>query len=90
MPDKDKGMADVCVYVAEGCHLCGPALEVVRQVCGDHFTLVSITGDPELERRYRERIPVVEIDGTPRFTYIVDEDALRAAVWHIGDADVPT
>ncbi len=79
----------VRVYVAEGCHLCGPAVEVVRRVLGDGFALVSITGDPVLERRYRERIPVVEIDGEATFTYVVDEDELRAALGHVGEADVP-
>jgi hypothetical protein len=71
---------DVRVYVADGCHLCGPAVETVRAVCGDAFTVVSITGDEELERRYRERIPVVELDGEATFTFGVDEDDLRAAV----------
>ena len=70
----------VRVYVADGCHLCGPAVEVVRRVCGDAFELISITGDPELERRYRERIPVVEIDGVERFRYEVSEEDLRALV----------
>jgi hypothetical protein len=73
-------MTDVRVYVADGCHLCGPAVEVVRRVCGDAVAVVSITGDLELERTYRERIPVVEIDGVERFRYEVDEHALRAAV----------
>ena len=71
---------DVRVYVADGCHLCGPAVETVRAVCGDAFTLVSITGDEELERRYRTRLPVVELDGDPLFTFGVDEDDLRAAL----------
>jgi hypothetical protein len=71
---------DVRVYVADGCHLCGPAVETVRAVCGDAFTVVSITGDEELERRYRERIPVVELDGEATFTFGVDEHDLRAAV----------
>ena len=39
--------------------------------------VVDIGGDPELERRYREHLPVVEIDGTRAFTYFVDADALR-------------
>ena len=68
------------MYVADGCHLCGPAVETVRAVCGDAFTVVSITGDEELERRYRERIPVVELDGEATFTFGVDEHDLRAAV----------
>ena len=38
---------------------------------------VDITGRPELERRYRERIPVVAVDGEEAFTYFVAPDALR-------------
>jgi len=83
-------MTRVRVVVAEGCHLCGPAVEVVRRVCGESFEVLSITGDEVLERRYRERIPVVEIDGMPTFTYEVDEDDLRAALQRqVGEADVP-
>jgi len=42
--------------------------------------LVDIGGNAELERRYREHLPVVEIDGERVFTYFVDADALRARV----------
>ena len=38
---------------------------------------VDITGDPELEARYREWLPVVEIDGARAFVYHVPPDALR-------------
>jgi hypothetical protein len=38
---------------------------------------VEITGDPELEARYREWLPVVEIDGERAFVYHVPPDALR-------------
>jgi hypothetical protein len=38
---------------------------------------VDISGDPELEARYREWLPVVEIDGKRAFVYFVDPDALR-------------
>jgi hypothetical protein len=38
---------------------------------------VDITGDPELERRYRERIPVVLVDGEEAFTYFLHPDGLR-------------
>jgi hypothetical protein len=68
----------VVVFTAPGCHLCGPAVDVVRSVCGTDFELVDITTDTALERRYRTRIPVVEIDGVERFRYEVDEDALRS------------
>ena len=70
----------VVVFTAPGCHLCGPAVDVVRSVCGSHFELVDITTDSALERRYRTRIPVVEIDGVERFRYEVDEAELRSFV----------
>ncbi len=36
---------------------------------------VDITGDPELEARYREWLPVVEIDGERAFVYYLDSAA---------------
>ena len=39
---------------------------------------IDITGNPELEDRYREWLPVVEIDGERAFTYFVYPEALRA------------
>jgi Glutaredoxin-like domain (DUF836) len=41
---------------------------------------IDIGGDAELERRYRERLPVVVIDGEEAFTYFVHPDALRRRV----------
>ena len=70
----------VVVFTAPGCHLCGPAVDAVRSLCGDDFAVVDITIDAELERRYRARIPVVEVDGIERCRYVVDERALRSAV----------
>jgi Glutaredoxin-like domain (DUF836) len=73
-------MARVVVFTAPGCHLCGPAIETVRAVCGSGFAVVDITTDTELERQYRVRIPVVEVDGVERFRYHVDGDELRKFV----------
>ena len=70
----------VVVYSAPGCHLCGPAVDAVRNVCGDDFAVVDITADPELERRYRTRIPVVTVDGVERFWFEVAEEDLRQVV----------
>jgi len=39
--------------------------------------LVDIGGRPELEARFRELLPVVEVDGDVAFTYFVDADAFR-------------
>ena len=39
---------------------------------------IEISGDDELEARYRELIPVVELDGRRAFAYFVPPDAFRA------------
>ena len=44
---------------------------------GFELEIVDVGGAPELERRYREHLPVVEIDGRRAFTYFVDPHALR-------------
>jgi hypothetical protein len=65
---------------AAGCHLCESARRVLAQVQADipfELEQVDITGDPELERRYRERIPVVLVDGEEAFTYFLHPDGLR-------------
>jgi glutaredoxin len=70
----------VTLFRAQGCHLCESAERVLARVREDvPFELdeVDITGDPELERRYRERIPVVAVDGEEAFTYFVHPDGLR-------------
>jgi hypothetical protein len=41
---------------------------------------VDIGGDPELEARHREWLPVVEIGGERAFVYYVDAAALRRKV----------
>jgi Glutaredoxin-like domain (DUF836) len=63
-----------------GCHLCERALAKVHALREElEFDLeeIAIDGSPELEARYRELIPVVEIDGQQVFTYHVHEDAFR-------------
>jgi len=76
-----KGLAPkVVVYHADGCHLCERALAHVRAFrdeLGFDLDEVAIDGSPELESRYRELIPVVEIEGEQVFTYYVHEAAFR-------------
>ena len=40
------------------------------------YDAVDITGDEDLEARYREWLPVIEIDGERAFVYYLDEAAL--------------
>jgi hypothetical protein len=49
----------------------------VRQELVFELEEVDIAGDAELERLYRERIPVVAVDGDEVFTYFVHPDGLR-------------
>ncbi len=55
-----------------------------RRDLGFELTEVDISGDPELERVYREWLPVVEIDGRRAFVYHVDPDALRRKLSQAG------
>jgi hypothetical protein len=52
----------------------------LRRELGFDLEEIAIDGDPELEARYREWLPVVEIDGERAFTYYVHEDAFRRKV----------
>jgi glutaredoxin len=68
----------VTLYHAEGCHLCERARSTLAELRREHeFELreVDIGGDAELEARYREWLPVVEIDGERAFVYYLDTAA---------------
>ncbi|HSC50296.1 MAG TPA: glutaredoxin family protein [Gaiellaceae bacterium] len=70
----------VAVFHADGCHLCERALgqlRALRDELGFELDEVAIDGDHELERRYREWLPVVELDGERLFVYHVQEETLR-------------
>jgi glutaredoxin len=75
----------VTLFHAEGCHLCELAqgqLLRLRDELGFDYDEVDIGGVPELEERYREWLPVVEIDGERAFVYHVDPAALRRKLAH--------
>ena len=70
----------VTLFKAVGCHLCERAqgqLAALRSELGFDYDEVDITGDADLEARYREWLPVVEIDGERAFVYHVDPAAFR-------------
>ena len=67
------------LYGKPGCHLCDDAREVVERVRAGHpFELqeVDVSLDPELNREYGERIPVLELDGEELFEFHVHEAEL--------------
>ena len=73
-------MTQVTLYGKPGCHLCEEAHAVVVQVQQTRpFELeeIDITRDPVLEARYRERIPVVVIDGQEALELVIEARELR-------------
>lgn len=81
-------MATVVVYSRPGCHLCEEALAqiVALHEEGYRFGLheVDVESHDLLLRRYLERIPVVEVDGTEVSELVLDRDALKAKLDTVG------
>ena len=74
------GSRTVSLYVGQGCHLCDiarEALEALREEVPFDIAETDITGDVELERTYREWLPVVEIEGERISVYRVEEGLVR-------------
>ena len=80
-------MPTVTLYGKPGCHLCEDARAVVERVRAEHpFELVEVdvTLDPQLHRRYGERIPVLALDGEELFEHFVDGHALDERLGRVG------
>ena len=65
-------LPEIRLYSRPGCHLCDEAREALQGMLEDRATLgqsiatvheIDITTDPDLERRYFDVIPVVELGG---------------------------
>jgi hypothetical protein len=62
-----------------GCHLCDVAKEALDRVVaitGDRWVERDVTDDPELEREYGDRLPVILLDGKEHGYWRVEEDRL--------------
>ena len=87
-PRYDAGVAplpDLVLYTRAGCSLCDEAREAIELVLADRWhrglavpALIErdIEADPELHRRYLERIPVVEL-GNQRVELVVTVGKMR-------------
>jgi glutaredoxin len=69
-------MARATLYTRQGCHLCDQAQQVLLRH-GVQVELVDIDRNPQLQQRYDQCVPVVEIDGQERFRGRVNEVLLR-------------
>lgn len=70
------------VYSREGCHLCEELLADLAQLLGPaaaaQVVVIDISDDPELERKYGQRVPVLLADGEFVCAYRLDEARVRA------------
>ncbi len=78
-------MADIRVtlFSRDGCHLCDEARRVVVAECdraGVRWREVDVDADAELQARYGEYVPVVEVDGAVQGFWQIDPARVRAAL----------
>ena len=88
----DPGPARITLITKPGCHLCGPARDVVERVARDlgvRWVELSILDDPELSAAYWEQIPVTLVDGVQNDFWRVDESRLRTALGSSRAIEVP-
>ena len=76
-------MIEVTVFSRSNCHLCEVALEVISEIRKEfQFTIskILIDGDPELEEKYGEQVPVILINNQPHDFFRVDPERFRFAL----------
>ena len=68
------------VMTKTDCCLCDDAKAIIEQVIAEipaELKMIDIESDPELFERYKEKIPVVLINGQESFVYKVHPVTLR-------------
>ena len=81
-------MITIEVMTKSGCCLCDDAKEIIEQVIADFPTemkMTNIESDPELFELYKEKIPVVLINGEESFVYKVHPVTLRKKLEKLTD-----
>jgi len=86
-------LPDLLIYTRAGCHLCEEARDAIQSALEDRAARglpnprvveLDIEADPDLHRRYLERIPVVEIDGR-RLELLVTASKVRRMLADVFD-----
>ena len=69
-------------YSRKGCHLCEIMLEELLPLIRGRLEIEfrDIDSDPDWRRKYRVRIPVIELDGQMISEYPLDYGAVRAVL----------
>ena len=73
-------MRQVQIYSRHGCHLCDQALKSLELLQSElHFEIqeVFIDGDPDLEYKYGDQVPVIQIDHVQHDFFRVDPVRFR-------------
>jgi glutaredoxin len=73
----------VTVYTRKGCHLCDVAIQTLEALQPDlHFDIEKrfIEGDPILEEKYGEQVPVIHINGQHHDFYRVDPERFKSCL----------
>jgi len=76
-------MRQVQVFSRHGCHLCVAArttLELLQSDLNFEIEEIFIDGDEELESRYGELVPVIQIDHVQHDFFRVDPARFRKAI----------
>ncbi len=71
------------ILTKKNCCLCDDAKEIIERVLPDFpvtLTMIDIESDPDLFESYKERIPVVRLNGKESFVFKVHETTLRKKI----------
>jgi len=74
---------NVTLYSKKGCGLCEKAEQTIRRIQQEidlDLKIVDIEGDAGAYGHYKDRIPVVEVEGKEVAAAPIDEARLRAAL----------
>ena len=77
----------ITLITRDGCHLCeqaAQALARVRDATGVGWRAVDVDSDPELQREYSDRVPVIMLDGREHGYWRVEEARLLADLARTG------
>ena len=76
-------MIKVTVFSRTGCHLCEVALSEINKFHGEFEFQVEeilIDGNPELEKKYGEEVPVILINDKQHDFFRIDPERFRNAM----------
>ena len=94
MPDVTAPLPDLVLYARDGCGLCDEARQAIQMLLTDRsvrrlpvpaFVEHDIDADPVLQRRYFDRIPVIEL-GSGRLELATSVARLRRLLADVLDA----